>query len=1054
MTRVWIVAIAVACLAGGAGAFVPLTTPLKRPLQADAPRTPFKLRMGLDPSALADTLPVAGDILQHACGAAGACLASVAKGVHAAGSGAVSPPPWSFATLEHLTNAVAWPAKLALQPVTDAFAGVAAALPGGKAKEVVEVAQSPPVAASRAIEMALQPVQDFVAPLAETVADFIHEVSNDIDRDLFNGYPFNPVSLGLWGASVVAFSNIVLKDDEVPYGPGDYDPVRAERYFNKRWGAQVFRQIQILTIVSGVVCGLIGDKFLDGGKNWKTNMPARAKECLKICTRLGTTAIKLGQALSIRTDLLPEPYVRELSNLQDRVAPFPTEISRQILKEELGLTAPGALEEVFAEISEKPVASASIGQVYKGKLHDGSVVAIKVQRPNVIQGIALDLHVARQVLPFWKRLFKIRTDVEALVDEWGTGFVNELDYVREADNGRRFLEAMESRGLDAVTTAATVPGLCSGRVLTTVWIDGERLEKSQEDDVGRLCGVALNAYLTMLLDTGLLHCDPHPGNLMRTTDGRLAILDWGMTVEVAEDLQYTLLEYIAHLTAENWQAVPYDLIKLGFVPEGREEEFTRAGVIEVLSILFKQLAEGGGPKQIKKRMEEQIKEEFGVDISGMELKEAMQTRFTEMAEADAINVLETAGETVNVASVAAKMDELQQKSDVFQIPPWMAYILRTFTVLEGVGLNQDPSYSIIEECFPFLARRLLTDDSPRAQGALREMLYGPEGAFQDAAHRRLDVERLRDLSMGFSDYTVSTTAVDRSQGLDNLASQVTDILLAPEGNFVQQVLIEELVSALDAGARQALWLATKSRVGSFALNALRRQSDTVHQMPPSWRLVLTPVWLPGELALSTLPLLEKDEEDEASLETARALFHLIQERSQQGGGSLSSLSLLAAVPTDLGSLQEFVGELTQKRVGISAAAARFGAVLLARVADRVEEKLEDPLISLPRVTRQLTEIFVDVADRLIDELELVAERQGGGVGAGDKPLLRARGRKATPAPVAPTGAVGSRVLTPAAGAAAQSSARSASGNATPILAREKTLTKIKEQEKHGQELAP
>jgi predicted unusual protein kinase regulating ubiquinone biosynthesis (AarF/ABC1/UbiB family) len=99
-------------------------------------------------------------------------------------------------------------------------------------------------------------------------------------------------------------------------------------------------------------------------------------------------------------------------------------------------------------------------------------VAIKVQRPDVIRDIALDLYISRTVLPIYKKVMNLNTDFVGLVDEWGKGFVDELDYVREAKNGRLFLEAMESRGLDAVTTADSIDGLCSGRVLTTRWIDG------------------------------------------------------------------------------------------------------------------------------------------------------------------------------------------------------------------------------------------------------------------------------------------------------------------------------------------------------------------------------------------------------------------------------------------------------------------------------------------------------------------------------------------------------------------------------------------------------
>ena len=96
---------------------------------------------------------------------------------------------------------------------------------------------------------------------------------------------------------------------------------------------------------------------------------------------------------------------------------------------------------------------------------------------------------------------------------------------------------MEQRGLGSVFAPEVVPHLSSAHVLTTKWVEGERLASSQAEDVPRLCGVALNSYLTMLLDTGTLHCDPHPGNLLRTPDGRLCILDWGMVIEVPDDLQ-------------------------------------------------------------------------------------------------------------------------------------------------------------------------------------------------------------------------------------------------------------------------------------------------------------------------------------------------------------------------------------------------------------------------------------------------------------------------------------------------------------------------------------
>jgi hypothetical protein len=324
----------------------------------------------------------------------------------------------------------------------------------------------------------------------------------------------------LWFTSLVAYSSAVYKDDAKPYRAGEYDPKAAEQFYAKRWVLKIGRTAQLIGILGGWGIGVLRDKYEYGGigakgNMWEKNMPMRAKQILNICTRLGTTAIKIGQSLSIRGDILPAPYVKELSELQDRVKPFPTNLAKAIIEEELASSGAGSIKTVFRKISDEPVAAASIGQVFKAEMQDGTVVAIKVQRPDVINDIALDLAIVRQLAPAYKKAFNLNSDLVGLVDEWGRGFVDELDYLREATNGKRFLAAMQARGLDAVTTSEVIDPLSSNRILVTKWVDGERLSKSTEDDVGRLCGVALNAYLTMLLDTGLLHCMLSPPTSVR-----------------------------------------------------------------------------------------------------------------------------------------------------------------------------------------------------------------------------------------------------------------------------------------------------------------------------------------------------------------------------------------------------------------------------------------------------------------------------------------------------------------------------------------------------------
>ena len=218
---------------------------------------------------------------------------------------------------------------------------------------------------------------------------------------------------------------------------------------------------------------------------------------------------------SIRQDLIPELYALELRALQDAVPPFPNQLAQDILKREFGVND---LTQVFAQLTESPVAAASVGQVYRGVLASDGIteVAVKVQRPGILAEIALDLYILRLLTPIQTKLQNLvngvpteQEDIDlavALVDEWGRGFVAETDYRLEAKNTVDFEAAMRKRGLDAVCAPTVVEELVRDKVLVTEWVQGTRLDLDASPDVPRLCGVAINAYLTMLLDTGVLVC--------------------------------------------------------------------------------------------------------------------------------------------------------------------------------------------------------------------------------------------------------------------------------------------------------------------------------------------------------------------------------------------------------------------------------------------------------------------------------------------------------------------------------------------------------------------
>lgn len=250
----------------------------------------------------------------------------------------------------------------------------------------------------------------------------------------------------------------------------------------------------------------------------------RGKELAELLTRLGPTFIKgsythtrrlicrivpyvqhltqllskihdchctVGQSLSIRTDLLSPAYIRGLETLQDQVPPFDTGVAKHILEKEWGRPVEAILESMPAA----PIAAASLGQVYRAKLKStGQEVAIKVQRPNIMTQVALDMHLLREIAPIIKRLGNLNSDTVGTVDAWGAGFVDELDYLAEARNADIFMEKVKETSLSTVVFAPkSVEEYSTGAVLVTEWVDGQRLDKSSASDVTVLCSIAMNS---------------------------------------------------------------------------------------------------------------------------------------------------------------------------------------------------------------------------------------------------------------------------------------------------------------------------------------------------------------------------------------------------------------------------------------------------------------------------------------------------------------------------------------------------------------------------------
>lgn len=467
--------------------------------------------------------------------------------------------------------------------------------------------------------------------------------------------------------------------------PVVYDPEALAAYFGQRPGAVVTRLTQV-----AVTAGVWGIKTAFAAAQGKLTSGSEGEVAAvaglrRVLVSLGPFYIKLGQALSIRPDILSPQAMVQLQQLCDKVPPFDSAIAFQTIREELGISD---VSEVYSKITPEPVAAASLGQVYKATLREsGEEVAVKVQRPFVLETVSLDLHLTRLAGLMLRKIdpeSSKRVDIVSLLDEFAVNFYQELDYELECANGIRL--AKEMRVLPRVKIPFNYPHVTSRRVHTAEWVEGEKLSQSTADDVGELVNLGVITYLTQLLDTGFFHADPHPGNMLRTPDGQLVILDFGLMTEVTDDQRYGMIEAIAHLINRDYALIGDDFVNMDFIPRGVDT----APIVPALTRVFDAALAGGGAKSL------------------------------------------------NFQELAADLAEITFEYP-FRIPPYSALIIRAVSVLEGIALVGNPQFAIIDEAYPYLAKRLLTDGSPRMRKALRYMIYG------DGASESFDVERLIDL---------------------------------------------------------------------------------------------------------------------------------------------------------------------------------------------------------------------------------------------------------------------------------------------------------------------
>ncbi|TMX04118.1 hypothetical protein EJD97_011416 [Solanum chilense] len=426
-------------------------------------------------------------------------------------------------------------------------------------------------------------------------------------------------------------------------------------------------------------------------------MRLRAIELRQTFTRLGPTFVKIGQGLSTRPDLCPPEYLEELSELQDALPTFPDAQAFSCIERELGRP----LETIYSSISPSPIAAASLGQVYKAQLkYSGQVVAVKVQRPGIEEAIGLDFYLIRGVgILINKYVDIISSDIVALIDEFARRVYQELNYVQEGQNARRF------KKLYADKEDVLVPDIfwdyTSGKVLTMEWVEGVKLNEQEAIErqglkVLDLVNTGIQCSLRQLLEYGYFHADPHPGNLLATPEGKLAFLDFGMMSETPEEARFAIIGHVVHMVNRDYEAMARDYYALDFLS-------------------------------------------LNVDVSP--IVPALRDFFD-----DALN------STVSELNFKTLVDGLGAVlyQYPFNVPAYYALILRSLTVLEGLALYADPKFKVLAASYPYFAKRLLTDPNPYLRDALIELLF-KDGKFRWSRLENLLVQGKKDRDFSAKD---------------------------------------------------------------------------------------------------------------------------------------------------------------------------------------------------------------------------------------------------------------------------------------------------------------
>lgn len=449
---------------------------------------------------------------------------------------------------------------------------------------------------------------------------------------------------------------------------------------------------------------LLGKKFTYGKEGMTKEAVSQKKKDLAIWLReglvkLGPTFIKIGQQFSTRVDVLSPEFVKELEKLQDNVPPFDSATAVEKLEASLGKP----VNEVFEEFDPQPIAAASLGQVHLAKVK-GQRVVVKIQRPGLKDLFDIDLKNIR-ALAVWLQKVDPKTDGAArdwvaIYDECSRILYQEIDYRLEGQNADRFRNNFA--GVDWVKVPQVYWEYSSSEVLVLEYCPGTKINDAaaldaQGLDRSRLARLAVESYLQQILRHGFFHADPHPGNVAvdAVGGGRLVYYDFGMMGAIPSAVKGGLLDLFYGVYSQDPDKCLAALTTMGvYVPTGDRTAVRRTAEYFLRSF--------------QERLQEQRKER---EARGKEYSaEFKPQRSKDEAKERRRQILTSIGEDLLVASA----------DQPFRFPATFTFVVRAFTVLDGIGKSLDARFDISEISAPY-ARELLLEGRPKFQKVVDEL---------------------------------------------------------------------------------------------------------------------------------------------------------------------------------------------------------------------------------------------------------------------------------------------------------------------------------------------